>query len=112
MKSVSRLGRPASSLLRCVEREPSRRLPRWETRSFHGSAIKSQEKGKANEKDAEKGNLSFQGQLYQSTAERLKREKAAEAIYIKAQERQGPSAPGRTLGLSFSKLGDVLPLPS
>ena len=95
MKSLSRLGRPARSFLRCAPREKSRQLTFSKTRTFHGSAIRCEEKGKDNAQE----NLSFRGQLYQSTSERLKRERASENHYVKATPQQGGS--GWTLGLSF-----------
>ena len=99
MTSLSRFGRAASSLLQCLERKTSLRSATSATRAFHSSPRTSQEKGKDDE-----GNLSFRGQLYQSTAERLKRERASEADYIRAQAkgigRGNPAS--QTLGLSFS----------
>ncbi|KIW70275.1 glycolate oxidase, subunit GlcD [Phialophora macrospora] len=97
MNSLARLGRPTGSLLRCLEREGSYRPVVSATRSFHSSPLRSEEKGK----DDSQENLSFRGQLYQSTAERLKRERAAEENYIRAQAQRGGGAAGRTLGLSF-----------
>ena len=61
--------------------------------------MRCEEKGK----DAQE-NLSFRGQLYQSTAERLKRERASEENYIRAQARRGGGGGGRTIGLSFGAL--------
>ena len=96
MNSLSRLGRPTGSLLRCLERQSHGRF--IATRTFHSSPIRSEEKGK----DTSQDNLSFRGQLYQSTAERLKRERASEEKYIKAQAGRGEGSGSRSLTLSFS----------
>ncbi|KIW35026.1 glycolate oxidase, subunit GlcD [Cladophialophora immunda] len=97
MKSIARLSRPVGSLLRCAERERSSCFTPWATRSFHSSPTKLEEKGKGDAKE----NLSFRGQLYQSTADRLKRERASEEQYIRAATTRGGGAGGRTLSLSF-----------
>ncbi|KIY02416.1 uncharacterized protein Z520_02554 [Fonsecaea multimorphosa CBS 102226] len=96
MKSIARLSRPVGSLLRCAERERSCFAP-WAARSFHNSHTKLEEQSKGDAKE----NLSFRGQLYQSTADRLKRERASEEQYIKAASSRGGGAGGRTLSLSF-----------
>ncbi|KAJ9616394.1 D-lactate ferricytochrome c oxidoreductase [Cladophialophora chaetospira] len=59
--------------------------------------MRNEEKGKDNSQE----NLSFRGQLYQSTAERLKRERASEESYIKAQAQRGGGSGARTLSLSI-----------
>ncbi|OAP64470.1 glycolate oxidase, subunit GlcD [Fonsecaea erecta] len=95
MKSIVRLSRPVGSLLRCAERGRPSCLAPWATRSFHSSPARLEDKGDAKE------NLSFRGQLYQSTADRLKRERASEAQYIRAASARGGGAGGKTLSLSF-----------
>lgn len=95
MKQNLRLGRSAASLIRSIERsKPSPILQAVPVRTFHCTGLKYEEKGK----DEPKGSASFRGQLYESTSDRLKREREAEARYIKAQRERGREP--RTLALS------------
>lgn len=48
--------------------------------------------------------LSFRGQLYESTAQRLQRERAQEQRHINAQQKvEGYSSTSRSIALSFSE---------
>lgn len=93
MKQVFRLRLAASNILRSIERSQPRQL--CGTRSFHNSSARLQEKG-------DEGKPSFRGQLYESTADRLQRERADQARYIKESESRKPNE-GRTLAISFGK---------
>ncbi|KAI1619607.1 D-lactate dehydrogenase [Exophiala viscosa] len=97
MRHTLRLGRSAASFVRSIERtKPSQSpiLRAISARTFHSTRPKSEEKGR----EEPKGSASFRGQLYESTSDRLKRERDSEARYIQAQ-RQRKGEP-RTLALS------------
>jgi hypothetical protein len=49
-----------------------------------------------------KEKLSFRGQLYRSTSERLARERADEDRFIKSRDWQGAGTPFRAVAMSFS----------
>ncbi|KIW43773.1 glycolate oxidase, subunit GlcD [Exophiala oligosperma] len=94
MKSMLRLGRPATSVLRCIETQSQCRTSILQSvpavRSFHSSTRTFDKQ--------EEASRSFRGQLYESTSDRLKRERQEQAQYIKASsERKGEP---RTLALS------------
>ncbi|EXJ83697.1 D-lactate dehydrogenase (cytochrome) [Capronia coronata CBS 617.96] len=101
MKPILQGCRPATSFVRgleCQSRSQSRASllqQAYAARKFHNSTRRWQEKSK----DTEKESISFRGQLYESTADRLKRERASEARYIQAT-RVRRAAEGRTLALS------------
>lgn len=89
-----RLGRPATSVLRCIETQSQCRTSILQSvpavRSFHSSTRTFDKQ--------EEASRSFRGQLYESTSDRLKRERQEQAQYIKASsERKGEP---RTLALS------------
>ncbi|KAL2419938.1 D-lactate dehydrogenase [cytochrome], mitochondrial [Exophiala dermatitidis] len=104
MKSIGRCTRPAVSVVSSLERlshpqspTPSLLLRQISgLRTFHNSTTRLQEKNKLPEKDS----LSFRGQLYESTADRLKRERESEARYIQAT-RTRRAGEGRSLALSI-----------
>lgn len=97
MKHILQLGRPATSYLRCIEQTKQCHSPILRcapgARTFHTSPQRREEQGKESR--------SFRGQLYESTADRLKREREEQTQYIKAsgQRRREP----RTLALSLGK---------
>ncbi|KAK7897867.1 D-lactate ferricytochrome c oxidoreductase [Exophiala xenobiotica] len=88
MKHILRLGRPANSYLRYIEPTKQCYSPILRcapsARTFHNSPQRSEDPGKENR--------SFRGQLYESTADRLKREREEQTQYIKAsgQRRREP----------------------
>lgn len=103
MKSLLRLARPARSAFRSIDHQKSSHSTPFPqlcaVRSFHGSVTRLEAKSK----DGDTENLSFRGQLYQSTAERLKRERSSEEQYIKATNVRRGAGESRTLALSFGE---------
>jgi D-lactate dehydrogenase (cytochrome) len=93
MKQLLRLRPAASNILRSIEKTQPRQL--CGTRSFCNSSSRLQEK-------EEEGKPSFRGQLYESTADRLQRERADQARYIKQTDARNPNE-GKTLATSFGK---------
>ena len=79
---------------------PAALLQSWSPRTACGRSFGSTSRRWEQKGDAKQ---SFQGQLYESTAQRLHRERADEARYIKAQEENNPKLGQRTLLLSLSK---------
>lgn len=98
MKQILRIRRPAAAFLRCIDRQQPSRLPVLQrvcgARTFHRSSTRQEEK----KSDKENDSLSFRGQLYESTAERLKRERSSEAQYIQAS--RGRRGESKTIALS------------
>lgn len=102
MKQILRCARPATSAVRGLQPQPQSQSSilqqTFGARKFHNSTTRWQEKSK----DSEKDSLSFRGQLYESTADRLKRERANEARYIQAT-RSRRAGEGWTFALSVGK---------
>ena len=97
MKQTLRLGRTAASFVRSIEHTKLSQSPALRAisaRTFHSTGCRFEEK----RKEEPTGSASFRGQLYESTSDRLKRERESEARYIQAQ-RQRKAEP-RTLALS------------
>ncbi|EXJ87575.1 D-lactate dehydrogenase (cytochrome) [Capronia epimyces CBS 606.96] len=94
MKQMLRCARPATAFIRDLERQ---QVCTCTARKFHISTTRWQEKNKNSNPGQD--SLSFRGQLYESTADRLKRERASEARYIQAT-RSRRAAEGRTFALS------------
>lgn len=95
---IRRLGRPATPSLRASRSPLLQRLCDG-SRSFHSSQAQLEEKTTSKKSEGkDKENLSFRGQLYESTAQRLQRERASEAQYIQAARARGREP--RTLALS------------
>lgn len=98
MKQVLRLRPATSNFLRSIEKSQRRQF--CGTRCLHNSPVKPQEQKEAEEKP------SFRGQLYESTADRLSRERADQARYIKESDARNPNQ-GRTLGTSIGKHASI-----
>lgn len=77
--------------MRCV---PSSRSAGQHNRFFRSAPIPSEEK------------RSFRGQLYESTAQRLARERAEEARFIDNRQKMGPSKVVRTFAITI-RMSDV-----
>ncbi|KEF56714.1 D-lactate dehydrogenase (cytochrome) [Exophiala aquamarina CBS 119918] len=92
MKQVLRLRPAASNILRGLEKHQPQQL--CGVRSFYNSTPRLQGK------EEEEGKPSFRGQLYESTADRLARERADQARYIKESDARKPNE-GRTLATSL-----------
>src|SRR5262245_1047782 len=100
MKLLQRLGRPTASAVRSFEQQTRANLQCHQLRHarlFHHS-LRRQEAKKQNE-----DSLSFRGQLYESTSDRLARERATESRYVSQAQAKGQSTSSRSLALSFGK---------
>jgi hypothetical protein len=92
----------AQSAQRSIQRRCQQRHFRWSSSQLGKGEVPGEGKTEIKDEPFGKEKLSFRGQLYRSTTERLEREQALEDRFRRMRDEKGEGTPFRAVSITFS----------